>query len=82
MPGCVVVEVCPVHAGAPTVDGVLSLCAVVGGSEELSDLSISDRGRLQLCGTSRVLGVAVTPPQDGFDLVVERHAPVLTQQGS
>ena len=82
MPGCVVVEVCPVDAGAPTVDGVLGLGAVVGGGKELSDLGVRDRGRQEAGGTGWELGMAIAPPQDGFDLVVERHAPMLTQQGT
>ena len=70
MPGSVVVEVGPVHACSPPVDGVLCLGSVVGAGKELSDLGIGDRRGEQLGGGGWELGAPIQPPQDRFDLVI------------
>ena len=70
VPGSCVVEVGPIHAGSPLVDGVLGVGSMLGVGKELSDLGIGDRCREQLSGSGWELGVPIQPPQDRFDLVI------------
>ena len=72
------VEVCPLDAYAPLVDGVLGACEVVGVSEEFSDLGIGIGPGQDLCWRGRIFGVEVAPPAHGFDLTVQTHSSVVS----